>query len=240
MKKDRSKERTQRYRERLAEKKQVAAEQASEIAQMRELNLCCFSEVGYDTPARNQLEEVQAHRSWLRALEQPDVQPGETLRQVARRTWQALLNSKDLLVSTDNGGEWIDGENGRQWVPGYGVCYPLFDPRKQHFQFPFDSNRFPDGPFCEAVRDGAKPEWFDQHWRPPGDCSGDEPIDPKSLRPLPPINVKKLEPKLKPLIPPPTADAPPIVTGLETPLEEQNRLNGFGTFGMTRSSHEPG
>jgi len=207
---------------RLAAKKEIAAEQAEEHAEYKRLNLCSFAETAFETPAQTCQEEIQVHRSWLRALEQPDVLPGETLRQLAKRTWDALLNSKEFGVNTDGGDVW----------------YPLFEPSKQHFQIPFDSKRFSGGPLGERIYGAAKPDWLDAHWVPPGDCTGDEPIDLKSLEPLPPITLKKPEPKSKPepRVPPPTVDAPPI-TGYETALEEQNRLYGFGTFGMTKPSH---
>ena len=140
---------------------------------MKALNLCGFSEIAFDTPAQACQEEIQVHRSWLRALEQPDVLPGETLRQLAKRTWDALLSSKGLGVDTDGGG-------------GFDVFYPLFSPSQQHFQIPFDSTRFPDGPFCEGLRDAARPGWFEEHWKSPSDCTGDEIISIQDLQSLPP------------------------------------------------------
>lgn len=224
-------ERQAAYRERKKKKQELAADQADEIAVVRGLNLCGFSEIAFDTPARTREEEIQIHRSWLRALEQPDVLPGETLRQLAKRTWDALLTSKGFGVITDGDGKWVDGK----WLTGFDVWYPLFSPSQQHFQVPFDSNRYPGGPFGEAIRGAAHPDWFDTHWVPPGDCTGDEPIDIKHLPPLPPIPStapKKPEQKAK------TDRVPsPTITGYETPAEEQNRLIGFGTFGMTRASH---
>src|SRR5882762_11718930 len=131
MKKDKSKDRTQRYRERLTEKREVAAEAADVDAQYKALNLCGFAETACDTPAQSCQEEIQVHRSWLRALEQPDVLPGgETLRQLAKRTWTALLSSEGLGAVTDGGGTWIESK----WVRGFDVFYPCFQPSKQHFQ----------------------------------------------------------------------------------------------------------
>src|SRR6266852_3419536 len=121
MKKDRSKERTQRYRERLTEKKAYAAEEADALATIKKLNLCGYSEVAFNTPARTWLEEVQTHRSWLRALQQPEILPGESLKELARRTWQALLNSKGYGVDIDGGGKWDGPEHDRQWIPGFDV-----------------------------------------------------------------------------------------------------------------------
>src|SRR5882762_10314187 len=220
------------YRERKRAKQEVADEMADVNRTIERLNLCGFSEVASGVPARTRLEEVQIHRSWLRALQQPDVLPGESLKELARRTWQALLDSKGYGVDIDGGGKWVDG----QWVDGFDVFYPLFSPSQQHFQVPFDSARYPQGPFCEGIRDAAKPGWFDQYWVAPGDRRGDEPIDISSLPGLPPVpRASKPEPKVKPS--PrvaPATDALPIVTGYETPLEEQNRSRGLGTFGVTR------
>jgi hypothetical protein len=180
-------ERQEAYRERTRAKQELAASAADEVAQMKALNLCGFSEIAFETPAQTWLEEVQLHRSWLRALEQPDVLPGETLRQLAKRTWEALLSSKGFGVTTDGGGKWTDTENGKRWIPGFNVWYPLFSPSQQHFQVPFDSKRFPGGPFGEGIRDAAKEGWFDIHWKAPSDCTGDEPIDIEKLPALPPI-----------------------------------------------------
>jgi hypothetical protein len=156
---------------------------------------------------------------------------------VARRTWQALLDSKGYGVDTDGGGKWDGPEHDRQWVPGFDVSYPLFSPSQQHFQVPFDSNRFPDGPFIEGIRDAAKPGWFDTYWIAPKDCTGDEIISIKDLPSLPPMQqAKKSAPELKPertVVEQPTD----FVSGYETPLEQQNKFQNFGTYGLSRTSH---
>jgi len=175
------------YRERVKAKEEAAAEQADVAAQMKALNLCGFSEIAFDTPAQTCQEEIQVHRSWLRALEEPDIKEGETLRALARRTWNALLSSEGPGVVTDGGGKWIEGK----WVPGFGVWYPCFQPSKQHFQIPFDSTQFPGGPLGEGIRDAAKPEWFEEHWKPPSDCTGNEIISIRDLPTLPPIKFKR-------------------------------------------------
>src|SRR2546427_1141066 len=97
-KKDKSAERTRRYRERLIEKREAAAEEASEKAKCVAQNLCGFAETGYKTPAQTCADEIRLHRSFLRALDQRDILPNETLRELARRTWNALLNSKSIGV----------------------------------------------------------------------------------------------------------------------------------------------
>ena len=235
-KKDNSKDRTKRYRERLTEKQAVAAETADALATIKRLNLSGFSEVGSGVPARTWLEEVQTHRSWLRALQQPEILPGESLKELARRTWQALLTSKGYGVDTDGGGKWVDG----QWVPGFDVFYPLFSPSQQHFQVPFDSTRFPGGPFCEAIRDGAKHGWFEVHWVPPADCGNgeaDQPIDIASLPALPQRKTPELK-KSEPSVLPSATDVP-FITGLETPLNEQNKFSDFGSFGLSITGTNP-
>jgi hypothetical protein len=224
------------YRDRQRAKQETAADLADATATIKRLNLCGFSEVAFNTPAQTWLEEVQIHRSWLRALDQPDVFEGESLKELARRTWQALLASEGYGVETDGGSEWVDTENGKQWVRGYGVSYPLFSPSQQHFQVPFDSKRFPEGPFIEGIRDAAKPGWFEENWRSPKDCTGDEPIDISTLPKLPPAPTRK-EVKPEPRVPL-TPDAP-LITGYETPMDKQNKFSGFGTFGIGITGTNP-
>jgi hypothetical protein len=217
------------YIERKKVKQEEAAEIADALATIKRLNLCSFGEIACDIPARTWLEEVQTHRSWLRALQQPEILPGESLKELARRTWQALLDSKGYC-DTDGDSEWVVAEDGsKQWQRGFGVSYPLFDPQKQHFQIPFDSKRFPDGPFIVGIRDGAKPGWFDQHWKAPKDCTGDEPIDIASLPPLPPMQQAK-KPELK----------QPERTVVEQPQDfvyEIPPKSDYGTYGLSRTSH---
>src|SRR6266446_9318447 len=170
MKKDSSKERTQKYRERLTEKRETAAEEADERFQCSKFDLRFFGESGFDQNAQSCSEEIHIHRQFLRALSQPDVQEGETLRQLAKRTWDSLLSYEFTSVGVDTA--WI----------------PMFNPTNQTF----DGGPNPGHGY--VVR-GAKSDWF-AHWVPPKDCSGDEPIDRESLKSLPPIQqAKKPEPK---------------------------------------------
>ncbi len=231
MKKDRSKERTQRYRERLTEKKAYAAEEADALATIKKLNLCGFSEVAFNTPARTWLEEVQTHRSWLRALQQPEILPGESLKELARRTWQALLDSKGYGVGTDGGSKWVVAEDGsKQWQRGFDVFYPLFSPSQQHFQIPFDLKRFPEGPFIEGIRDAAKPEWFDATWKAPKDCTGDEPIDIAKLPALPPMQQAK-KPELKHVVERTVVEQPQDFIYKIPPKSD------LGTYGLSTTGH---
>src|SRR5262249_32037777 len=53
----------------------------------QKLNLCYFGEQAPGVDAKTAEAEIQIHREFLRAMDEPDVQPGETLRQLAERTW---------------------------------------------------------------------------------------------------------------------------------------------------------
>ncbi len=208
MKKDSSKERTQKYRERLSERRAAAAEETDERFQCSKFDLRFFGESGFDQNAQTCQEEIHIHRQFLRALSQPDVQEGETLRQLAKRTWDSLLVYEFTSVGVDT---WI----------------PMFNPTNQTF----DGGPNPGHGY--VVRGAMNPDWFDTHWVPPKNCDGNEPIDRENLKSLPSIQqAKKPEPKVKPK-PRVVTDAP-LVSGYETPLEEQNRLHDFGTFGVTQ------
>ena len=78
--------RQEAYRERTKEKQEAAAEIAEETAKMKRLDLRSLGESGFGQNAESCRDEIQTHRQFLRALGEPDVQPGETLRQLARRT----------------------------------------------------------------------------------------------------------------------------------------------------------
>jgi hypothetical protein len=98
-------------------------------------------------------------------MEQRDVQPGETLRQLAERTWRAW---NDMITS------WLCVDGKRvlpQKSPGFarGFCR---DTQNFHGFYGFDTIKSIGVPFEEM-------------WRPPNGCTGDEPIDISNLPPLP-------------------------------------------------------
>jgi hypothetical protein len=166
-KKDRSRDRTRTYRERLAAKQEAAQGYA---ALNDKYDLRYFGESAFEHNAESLAEEVHIHRQFLRALRafgQPDVQdvqPGETLRELARRTWNAYLE--------------FDRSSG--WVP-------LFSAKLQTFGTGIGmGNNWPGYSIPEALKDG----WYDANWIPPKDCTGDEQINLGDLPELPPIRAK--------------------------------------------------
>jgi hypothetical protein len=186
--KDKSRNRTRQYRERIKEKIELRADKVAEERIIRELNLAGYSETAFDVPAETYRAEIQIHRCWLRALAAPDLLPGESLRQLAKRTWDTLLASNNHSVITDGGGKWIDTENGRKWIQGHDVWYPLFS--LNTYRFDRYTSKYKQGPFGEVVEHGASADWFESCWEPPSDCTehqADEAIDPAQLPALPPM-----------------------------------------------------
>jgi hypothetical protein len=173
-------ERTAAYRERLAQKQEAADEAASEEAQAEALDLRFFGESAYNRNAESAQDEIHIHRQFLRALDQPDVLSNETLRELAKRVWGALLNADGIGIS-----KWPDHLRAK-YQSGYDVWFPYFDPALQDFH----------GWFGVAIHGAARPDFHDAHWIPPNDCRGDEPIDLKSLPPLPPMRkVRNFKPQ---------------------------------------------
>jgi hypothetical protein len=203
------------------ERKQVRQEEDAEAASEKhicvKLDLRFFGESGFEQNAESCQAEIHIHRQFLRALHVdepevvPDVLPGETLRQLSKRVWLALISYKFTTIFDD----------------GY-VSMMMFNPTNQTF------DGGPSPGLCYGVRDAAKPDWFDKYWVPPADCQNgeaDQPIDISALPKLPPAPIKTRKPEAKPdRVPPPAIDA--LVTGYETPVEEQDRLHGLGTFGV--------
>ena len=200
MKKDKSKERTAAYRERLAEKRETAADNIT----IRD-RTWFFGEVIPRINARTHAEELAIHREFLRCFGAEDVQPGESLRDVARRLWSI----------------WTRGTSHDE--PDAVYC-PGFNRNRQQWEF------------CEGFV--VKNRAFDEVWTPPADdCQNGEadlPINISALPKLPPAPTRKQsEPEPKPARVPLTPA--PLVTGLETPEEQQNKFQGFGTFGVSVS-----
>lgn len=154
-------ERQDAYRARQKEKQEAAAEAAEEIAKMKSLDLRFFGESAYGQNAESSRDEIQSHRSFLRALGQPEIQPGETLRDLAGRTWNALLNAEGIGVYQSGDDAWI----------------PMYSPNLQQF----------DGWHGYTVSGALRSGYFDEHWQPPKDCTGDEAIDIETLPALPPM-----------------------------------------------------
>jgi hypothetical protein len=91
-----NRERQRRHRQREAQKRAHSIEAqrvASERAERKRRDLYFFGESSPGRDAQTCAEELQIHREFLRALGQLDVQPGETLRAVAKRTFEAWLAS---------------------------------------------------------------------------------------------------------------------------------------------------
>ena len=216
-------ERTAAYRERLAQKQEAADEAASEEAQARALDLRFFGESAYNRNAESAQEEIHIHRQFLRALDQPDVLPNEALRELAKRVWYALLNAEGIGID-----KWPVHLRDK-YESGYDVWIPMFNPKTQSFD---------GGPGCQGYRvgDAAKDGWFDSHWSPPKDCTGDECIYIDDLPTLPLIKPKRPEPKqVKPESKPKLAEPPVLPTELpqvvpryEIPPSEEQRLYTLG------------
>jgi hypothetical protein len=89
-----NRERQRRHRQREAQKRAHSIEAqrlAGERAERKRRDLHFFGEFSSGRDAKTCAEELQIHREFLRALGQPDVQPGETLRTVAKRAFEACL-----------------------------------------------------------------------------------------------------------------------------------------------------
>src|SRR6267378_6614108 len=140
------------YRARQREKQEAAAEAAEEIAKMKALDLRFFGESAYGKNAETAQDEIRIHRQFLRALSQSDVQDGEeTLRQLSKRVWHALLNAKNIGVST-----WPVHLRDK-YESGYDAWIPALNPRTEKF----------DGWYGFEVCGALRPDWFDAHWQAP-------------------------------------------------------------------------
>lgn len=181
-----AKERSAKFRERqrlTAPERILAREEEERRAQeniIRKRNtLVFYGEESTGVNARDHDTEVQIHREFLRALDQPDVQV-ETLRELARRTWQAYLTKAPGASFDDGLGYAGSGVQPRYAEPSFYV--PSFNRFLQTWDHDL-GHRVGDEPFEEI-------------WTPPAGCSGDEPIDIDSLPKLPyrAVQKKKAEP----------------------------------------------
>jgi hypothetical protein len=92
-----NRERQRRHRQREAEKRANAIEAqrlASERAECMRRHPHFFGESSPGCDAQSCAEELQIHREFLRALGKEDVKDGETLRTVAKRTFEAWLTGR--------------------------------------------------------------------------------------------------------------------------------------------------
>jgi len=222
MKKDSSKERTQRYRERLRENADEWADAWGERYPTQSAEVSGFVKgIG-----RKVLEEFTPNPQ--RHLYFRPFSVEETVDYVAR-TLYAFRKDGDVWVRKTSdgiiaaGSYFPDGlgwmivtgthENNLETSPTYSALYrELLLILDQRFGNNHDRN-------SEAIKQELAGKFV---------LSVESKPEPSKSEPI--------QVKPEPRVPPPTVDAPPI-TGYETPSEEQNRLIGFGTFGMTRTSH---
>jgi hypothetical protein len=167
--------RKQKQRERekqQSEKYLVELEEKEEREIYRTRNLFFFGEQAPGVDAKTHDAELQIHREFLRALDQPDIQPGENLRHVAERTWKAWLNQTT---------SWTCSGDERKPNPR-DAFLAAFNRTTQKFD-------------CFHGFDGTswRDESFENIWRPPKG-TGDEPIDIRTLPELPYCQSKS-EPK---------------------------------------------
>lgn len=110
----------QESRDREYEKRDKAIE-ALAAAQKREervrRNLHFFGEQSPGKNAQTCDAEIQIHREFLRALNKPDFQPGETLRSAAKRTYESWLS-----------GPYAGGQAGEYYVPAFNRTTQRMDP----------------------------------------------------------------------------------------------------------------
>jgi hypothetical protein len=112
-KKEESRERERQRRNRVFE----AQEAALQRAERTKRNLHFMGEEAPGIDAKTRGAELQIHREFLMAMGQPDVQEGETLRAIAKRTYEAWLV-----------GPYADGQAGEYYVPAFNRTLQRFDP----------------------------------------------------------------------------------------------------------------
>jgi hypothetical protein len=178
-----NRERQRLHRQREAQKRAHSIEAqrlASERAERKRRDLHFFGESSTGRDAQTCADELQIHREFLRALGQPDVQPGETLRTVAKRTFEA----------------WLTGPfTCRSYGPPFYV--PAFDRTRQQF----------DPDFGFAIGDVLFDEVWTPPKDSTGDELIDVAALPK-LPKLSKAKPKTLEAKIEPAAPPTDQPAP--------------------------------
>ena len=89
---DREMKQSSRAKQKQQVEETAAAQKAREERYVRlKSNPHFFGEVSPGNDAKTAAEEIAIHREFLRALEKPDVQHGETLRQLSKRTFEAWI-----------------------------------------------------------------------------------------------------------------------------------------------------
>jgi hypothetical protein len=201
-----NRERQRRHRQREAQKRARSIEAqrvASERAERMRRGPHFFGESSPGCNANTFADELEVHREFLRALGKEDVQPGETLRMVAKRTFEAWLTGPFTCRS-------------------YGSPFyvPAFDRTRQQFDPDFGFG-IGDAPFEETwtpPRDSTGDELID--------VAALRPL-PKISKAKP----EQLEPKVEPA-PPPAAppripqQQPDAINFTWIPPDAQRYLHG--------------
>jgi hypothetical protein len=200
-----NRERQRRHRQREAQKRahSIEAQQlASERAERKRRNLHFFGESSPRCDATTFADELQIHREFLRALGLPDVQPGETLRAVAKRTREG----------------WVEGPfTCRSYGPPFYV--PAFNRTSQQFDPEFGFT-IGDAQFEEIwtpPKDCTGDELIDV---------GALPKLPKLSKAKPKTLEAKVEPPPPPTAPPPIPQQPDAIHFMYVPPDAQRFLNG--------------
>jgi hypothetical protein len=115
---NRTKKQESRERELQRRKRAIEVQEAAfKRAERAKRNLHFMGEEAPGIDAKTHDAELQVHREFLRAMGQPDVQEGETLRTIAKRTYEAWLV-----------GPYADGRTGEYYVPAFNRTLQRFDP----------------------------------------------------------------------------------------------------------------
>jgi hypothetical protein len=201
-----SRERQRRHRQREAQKKARSIEAqrvASERAERKRRNLHFFGESSPECDATTFADELQIHREFLRALGLPDVQPGETLRAVAKRTREG----------------WVKGPFACQ-SSGPPFYVPAFDRTNQRF----------DPEFGFTIGDALFEEIWTPPSDCTGDeviDLGAIPKLPKLSNAKPKTLDAKVEPPPPPTAPPPIPQQQPdAIHFMYVPADAQRYLHG--------------